>query len=262
MAPVSAPSEHDSDDDVEFEDVPPPGVTQTSGPSSTRPAASHVESWSPSLSLPPQRDHPIPSGSQEETQLRGRLSSGIETITYRQMKSHLGMDAPNTPASQRRYESFQEFADDVEHLVDILWASATATIQVEGFITLAGIVQMSIRSFIFEPHPMLNILHKFDEIFAGLCTATHPLTGLPLPALPSNRPLVTETQKVRIRSLAETTRSEVFSYLSNPDERTAPDVDLDDFDSGDLETPWMLEATRIYDKTLMLLGDQGETDAL
>lgn len=41
------------------------------------------------------------------------------------MKSDMGMDAPDTPASERRYESFKELAADVEGLVNTLWASAT-----------------------------------------------------------------------------------------------------------------------------------------
>lgn len=113
--------ENDSDSDVEFEDVPFSHTT-ANGTSHTAPGR---PAWTPALSLPSQRDSPIAAGSEEETQLRGRLSSGIERITYRQMKANMGMDAPETCVSLRRYESFKELADDVEHLVDMLWASAT-----------------------------------------------------------------------------------------------------------------------------------------
>lgn len=41
------------------------------------------------------------------------------------MKSDMGMDAPGTPASERRYNGFKELAADVEGLIDALWASAT-----------------------------------------------------------------------------------------------------------------------------------------
>lgn len=41
------------------------------------------------------------------------------------MKSDMGMDAPDTPASERRYDSFKDLAADVESLIDTLWASAT-----------------------------------------------------------------------------------------------------------------------------------------
>lgn len=49
----------------------------------------------------------------------------MERITYRQMKADMGMDGPETLASHRRYESFKELAGDIEHLVDLLWASST-----------------------------------------------------------------------------------------------------------------------------------------
>jgi hypothetical protein len=131
MSPASIKDEQDSDSDsdVEFEDVPmflpsrPRNREETdiaiNIPSTPRPQ------WTPTLSLPQQRSQPIPSGSEEETQLRGQISTGIERVTYRKMKSDMGMDAPDTPASERRYESFKELAADVEGLVNTLWASAT-----------------------------------------------------------------------------------------------------------------------------------------
>lgn len=60
--------------------------------------------------------------------------------------------------------------------------------------------------------------------------------------------LVTQTQKVRIRSLAETTRYKVFSVLPVGDEE-------EEGEEGAGEQPWVLEATRVYDRTLMLLAD-------
>lgn len=120
--PANPAQDMDSDSDVEFEDVPLSQNTTNEISVTTGPARTP---WTPTLSLPPQRETPIPSGSEEETQLRGRVSSGIERINSRQMKADMGMDAPETHASLRRYESFRELAGDVEHLVDMLWASAT-----------------------------------------------------------------------------------------------------------------------------------------
>lgn len=111
---------------------------------------------------------------------------------------------------------------------------------------------MSLPTYKFDPESALTILHKFDEIFAALCTGAHPSSHSPLPGTVDGRPLVTQTQKVRIRSLAETTRNKIFSCLPDSDEGG-------DWDDGDeVEQPWVLEATRVYDRTLMLLGDQGD----
>lgn len=129
MPPASIQDEHDSDEDIEFEDVPISHPFRASNGADTEvsvafPSRPRLQ-WTPTLSLPQQRAQPIPSGSEEETQLRGQISTGIERVTYRKMKSDMGMDAPDTPASERRYDSFRELAADVEGLVDMLWASAT-----------------------------------------------------------------------------------------------------------------------------------------
>jgi hypothetical protein len=132
MSPIPLQDEPDSDSDVEFEDVPITHQPRT--PNSGRSANGDIsidlppvpiQEWNPPLSLPQQRSSPIISGSEEETQLRGRLSTGIEKITYRKMKSDMGMDAPDTPISLRRYEGFKDLVADVDHLIDMLWISAT-----------------------------------------------------------------------------------------------------------------------------------------
>ncbi|KAG0153031.1 hypothetical protein PDIDSM_1990 [Penicillium digitatum] len=275
MSPASTRNEQDtdSDSDVEFEDVPISLLNRSRNRENTEiPITIHSTPpprWTPTLLLPQQRSHPLPSGSEEETQLRGQISNRIERVTYRKMKSDIGMDAPNTPASERRYDGFKGLATDVEGLVDTLWASATPTIQTEALITLAGLTQTSLAAFPFDAPPTLNILHKLDSIFAALCTGIPPLTGAVLPGAQPGQSLVTETQKVRIRSLAERTRSQLFSCLANSSKRGIAatvnaygygsghvDVD-DDEDSGDeVDDPWLLEATRVYEKSLMLLAEQ------
>ncbi|KAJ5580167.1 uncharacterized protein N7459_006152 [Penicillium hispanicum] len=258
MTPLATEEMADSDSDIEFEDVPLPSAqasTSNHMPSNgIHPSGVQLprQPWTPTLSLPQQRAGPVPAGSEDETQLRGRLSTGIERINYRQMKSVMGMDAPDDRASSRRYESFKELALDVEGLVDMLWASATPSIATEGLITLAGILEMALPTHTFDPPSTLTILSKFDAIFAALCTGLHPLTESALPGADSGRPLVTQTQKVRIRSLAETTRNQIFLLLPDPDEGDGGDENENE--SAD-EQPWLMEATRVYDRTLMLLAD-------
>ena len=55
---------------------------------------------------------------------------------------------------------------------------------------------------------------------------------------------MTQTQKVRIRSLAETTRNTVFGVLPDEDEEE--------------EQPWLEDVARVYDGVLMLLEGEGE----
>lgn len=120
----------------------------------------------------------------------------------------------------------------------------------EGLITLAGLTESALRERPFDPESTLTILHKFDQIFAALCTGVHPVSRAPLPGTQDGRSLVTQTQKVRIRSLAESTRSKVFTCLVSEEE------DGED----EMEQVWSLAATKVYEATLMLLGDQGDVD--
>lgn len=62
------------------------------------------------------------------------------------MKSDMGMDAPDTPASERRYDSFQDLTADVESLIDTLWASATR----EFYISYFHVVEMSKVVILFD----------------------------------------------------------------------------------------------------------------
>ncbi|KAJ5979938.1 hypothetical protein N7481_007236 [Penicillium waksmanii] len=255
--------ECDSDSDLneEFEDVPgihehstnPNPNTNSNGFFSAQSTTNlnKTKSWTPTLNLPPQKPTPSP-GSEEETQLRGRVSAAIERITYRQMKSEMGMDAPDTHVSHRRYENFAEFAADVDALIDLLWGSASPSIQTESLITLAGVTETALPTHPFDGPSALTLLHKFDEVFVALCTGIHPLTREPLREAQTGRGpvLVTQTQKVRIRSLAETTRYKVFSVLP-----VGEDDEEGEEEEGAGEQPWVLEATRVYDRTLMLLAD-------
>lgn len=114
---------------------------------------------------------------------------------------------------------------------------------------------MALPTYRFDPESTLRILHKFDEVFAALCTGVHPLTHSPLHGAVQGRPFVTQTQKVRIRSLAEMTRNKLFACLPDPDEgQDAPEPD------EEVDQPWLIEATRVYDRTLMLLADRGVED--
>ena len=114
----------ESDSDVEFEDVlsqPSQHPNQTKSQNNTSQLP-----WTPTLSLPSQRVHPATPGSEEETQLRGRLTAGLDRITYRQMKAEMGIDTDtDLVPSERRYENFSELAHDINTLIDMLWVSAT-----------------------------------------------------------------------------------------------------------------------------------------
>lgn len=166
MSSTGAPEETDTESDVEFEDVPLAAAPK-SAPETDNNSTSSVHSvsfqtepplWVPMLSLPEQRAEPLRPGSTEETQLRGRLSTGIERINYRHMKSEMGMDGSETRASEKRFENFAQLAREVGSLVDSLWASATRKYMILFF----TIFRFSLSSNIYFPS-----LSDFDEYMSS-----------------------------------------------------------------------------------------------
>jgi hypothetical protein len=127
------PNGVDSDEDVEFEDVPfqptqpqqPPTDGSSDLPSGHAGPVSTNIPWVPTLRIPPQREAPFASGSNAEVQLRGRLSTAIDRINFRQMKAQIGMDTSITEPGFSRYTCIQQLADDIEGTADMLWESAT-----------------------------------------------------------------------------------------------------------------------------------------
>ncbi|KAJ5734148.1 hypothetical protein N7493_002934 [Penicillium malachiteum] len=249
---MSSNADYDSDEDIEFEDVPLTTPARSQGPDIIdSPEAEHSGS-----SFLAQRSAPFPSGSYEENQIRGQLNSGLERIDLRLMKARLGIDIHTLP-TETRYLEFTDLSADVDRLVNILWISATPSIQIEGLLALAGITEEALSIFDFEPEPVLTILHKFDLIFVALCTCKHPVTQELLPGAVEGQSFATQTQQVRMRSLAEATRSKVFqvaSFGSSDDSLEEEEEGNEDEDEDEDESSfWMMALTYIYERTLMSL---------
>lgn len=155
-----------------------------------------------------------------------------------------------------------------------------ASVQVEGMITLAGIFQRALRSYPFDAIATLTLLNKLDYYLASLIEGKDAMSQSPLPGANPDRPLVTATQRVRIRSIAENSRTQLFSIMPSSGENTEDDTDAaadaddaedenedqDDNEAEDLnggyddwEDPpefpsWMTQAARVYERVLMLTG--------
>jgi hypothetical protein len=73
--------------------------------------------------------------------------------------------------------------------------------------------------------------------------------------------VVSMTEKVRIKSLAERCRVTVIEVREGggeEEEEEDEDEDEEEFREGEGETPgrWEMEAARVYEKTIQLLGDE------
>ena len=118
----------------------------------------------------------------------------------------------------------------------------------------------------FSPKATFRLLKKLDSVFASLLTGEDADSGLPLPGFESRCNVVSMTEKVRIKSIAETCRVvvvEAREQVDGPDDDedyfSDDDDDMDDvFGTEGYAAPgrWEMETAKVYEKTIQLLGDE------
>ncbi|THY30478.1 hypothetical protein D6D00_02908 [Aureobasidium pullulans] len=193
----------------------------------------------------------------------------------------------NDPATEKRlqqseewndvqgYAGFAEAARDVEELIGVIWVSGTPALQVPYLINMALLTTTMIPAFPLAPRPLFRLLGKLDHAFASLLVGRDVSTDEILPGFNTGRG-VSGTEKVRIKSLVERTRICVVEVVNRGefdedddlDEPSPEDTDMDgdlilDEDDGpqyinvdDTEDDdWNMQVARVYDKTLVELGD-------
>ena len=116
-------------------------------------------------------------------------------------------------------------------------------------------------SYPFAPRATFRILRKLDVIFASLLTGVDVEgdSRTPLAGFEGRRDVVSMTEKVRIKSIAETARVVVFESRDNSQGGEDEDEDDEEGDSQEEEEPvgeWEMEAARVYERTIQLLGDE------
>ncbi|KAH8431171.1 general transcription factor IIH subunit TFB6 family [Aspergillus melleus] len=235
--------------------------------------------------LPKQRSHPLRPGSTKETTVINHVDRVILTINRRHAKkfSSAYEDPTQSGSAQleRGYEGFQEVAKDIEGLVDVLWVSGTPSLQIPYLISLAVLINTYLPDYPFTPKPTFRLLRKLDTVFASLLTGEDADSGAPLSGFETRRNVVSMTEKVRIKSIAETCRVTVVEARETVDELAEDDDDSDDDELGmemedvygtrgdsnsnsnadvnvyaDAPGRWEMETARVYEKTIQLLGDE------
>lgn len=133
-----------------------------------------------------------------------------------------------------------------------------------------------IPAFPAAPRPLFRLLGKLDHAFASLIQQRDIGTGDPLPGF-SMRRGVSDTEKVRIKSLVERTRICVVDVMSRgefeeddspiQEEPVQSDIEGDlileepadlDVDDDPEDDNWDMMVARVYDRTLVELGDTME----
>ncbi|KAL4954919.1 hypothetical protein BDW69DRAFT_183073 [Aspergillus filifer] len=270
-------------------------------PLSPAPSTSTV---TPSI-LPEQRSHPLRAGSMKETAVINHVDKKILAINRRHAKKFssvyesvggqsqgqgqvqgqngvgigLGNKGNETKEveGERGYESFKEFAKDVEGIIDVLWVSGTPTLQIPYLISFSVLVNTYLPSYPFTPTSTFRLLRKLDSFFASLIVGEDAETGKPLSGFEGGRSLVSMTEKVRIKSICEAARVGVVEAMEKGDDDLDLDgdgddeMDDDDFNFGDDDelgldldgsgpSRWEMETARVYEKTIQLLGDELGTE--
>lgn len=219
--------------------------------------------------LPTPRSQPLRSGSAKESAFINAVDQRITQITRRFAKKQGGIDqyAQDETTGTRGYHSFKEAGKDIERVADIVWVSGTPTLQVPYLISLALLVLTCIPAFPSSPKAMFRVLNKLDYAFASLVQKQDLDSGKALPGFLGSSGL-TPTEKVRIKSLVERTRVAVVEAMNAKDfevedeeddedeydETDAQDVGVD-YDADDMGNDYGMDIARVYDRTLVELGD-------
>ncbi|KAG5289922.1 DMC1-like protein [Histoplasma ohiense] len=240
------------------------------------PPASSVNSNSTvTPSLPQQRKQSLRPGSAKEMTVINFVDSHIIAIHRRHAKKFSSAFAEDECEADRGYENFREVAKDMETIVDVLWVSGTPSLQVPYLISLAVLLNTYLPDFPFSARATFKLINKLDTIFASLLLGKDLQTGNPLPGFEGKLGVVSMTEKVRIKSIAESTRIIVVSAQGNEDGEGGVCMDMDDddddgdadYDGGQGERPgfevfgdelgkWEMESGRVYERTIQILGDE------
>ncbi|RHZ66939.1 hypothetical protein CDV55_102644 [Aspergillus turcosus] len=250
-----------------------PGAGGFIQPSLPSPAPSSMSSSTATpTALPKPRSHPLKAGSMKETTVINHIDTQLLRINRRHAKKFSSTyDDQSQQDPERGYESFQEVARDIEGLLDVLWVSGTPSLQIPYMISLAVLVNSYLPDFPFSPKPTFRLLRKLDAVFASLLLGEDVESGAPLSGFENNRNLISMTEKVRIKSIAETCRVAVVEAREKDksvvgeegDENSSDDEDEDMDGDGAFVTEeyesigrWEMETAKVYERTIELLGDE------
>ena len=93
-------------------------------------------------------------------------------------------------------------------------------------ISLAVLVNSSLPDYPFSPRSTFRLLRKLDSVFASLLLGEDAESGAPLPGFETRRNVVSMTEKVRIKSIAETCRMVVMEVRGRDEEEEDEEEDV------------------------------------
>ncbi|KAK5938429.1 hypothetical protein PMZ80_009399 [Knufia obscura] len=217
--------------------------------------ASSEHTHIPSDQLPVPRSRPLLPASHKETSLINFIDNRILAITRRYAKSFAADESDQS--LQSGYTSFDQIIVDIDAVLDVVWISATPSIQIPYLLALAGHFRGYMHSFPFVT-TSFPLARKFDLAFSRLLSATADN--------PAVAHVISATEKVRIRSLAQETRYEMIEVagksglnvrqedMETDEDETDMETDVTDTEDGASNQSIALSLGRVYERTLEILG--------
>ena len=225
------------------------------------PSPAHTDilsDYSPVETLPIPRLRPLPASSAKLQSLIHYLDEKTLHVNGRYSKSFA--EDPTNKSSLAGYTEFIQVIADIDGLVNVVWMSATPSIQFPYLLMLAGYFRSYMHSFAFETKSFI-LARKFDTAFSTLLKT----------AFETGDQSVSMTMKVRIKSLAQETRFEMIEVATkngldveddSDEEPTFEDVQSDSM-TIDIDTDHTQQSNqsiamslgKVYEKTLDLLGE-------
>lgn len=241
-------------------------------------------------SLPHPRNNPLKAGGAKESAFIRHVDTQLLHIQRRFAKrttpshttlSNEGRDQADAWGDVKGYTSMKEACRDIHELVGVVWVSGTPSLQVPYLINIALLLSGIVAGMPPSPRWLFRVLERLDHCFASLLQGQDVESGEALPGFHGVGRAVSGTEKVRIRSLVERTRVGVLEALKRgefdeEDEGQAEDGErmetddegglvlegsdagVDDVDDDDEES-WDMQLARVYDRTIVELGDSLET---
>ncbi|KAB5539310.1 meiotic recombination protein DMC1 [Coniochaeta sp. 2T2.1] len=203
------------------------------------PAPSSTSTTRSIASLPHPRGRPLVPGSAKEDKVRRYVEGQLLYISRRYIKKFA---IENPDDTVHGYKSMAELCKDVEGLINILWLSATPSLQIPYLLNIAGEFDEWLTHFPPSPNATFSLLRKLDHCFASLLLGKDIDTRESLPGFEvASQGGMTATDKVRCRSIVEQTRVEIVNVMSNAqqggDDEEDQEEDEDDDMDGDYVTP-------------------------
>jgi hypothetical protein len=245
--------------------------------------------------LPLPRDVPLRSGGSKESTFIRFVDQKMLHIQRRFAKrttpasallSEMDREKADSWGDVKGYSSMKEAFTELEDLVNVVWISGTPGLQIPYLITI-GMQAYNIIQAMPPSHPrsLFHMLDKLDHAYTSLLQGRDSETGRDLPGLGQGK-AVSGTEKVRIRSLVERTRVSVVEAFKRgefehnnietggDDAESDDHMSVDDADDDDLviegaddlvdeeEATIDMQIARVYDRTIVELGDSLETPSI